>query len=57
MLGEGLTIIGRLLGHRNVETNARYAHPARDSVKEAAERIAFPTRFAHARSDRQKSEL
>ena len=39
-LGEGLPIIGRLLGHRRIETTARYAHLARDSVKESAERIA-----------------
>ena len=39
-LGEGLPIIGRLLGHRRVETTARYAHLARASVRESAERIA-----------------
>ena len=39
-LGEGLPIIGRLLGHRQVETTARYAHLARDSVGESAERIS-----------------
>ena len=39
-LGEGLPIIGLLLGHRRVETTARHAHPARDSVKDSAERIA-----------------
>lgn len=39
-LGEGLSIIGRLLGHRRVETTARYAHLARDSVRESAEKIA-----------------
>ena len=39
-LGESLPMIGRLLGHSQVETTARYAHLARDSVKEAAERIA-----------------
>ena len=39
-LGEGLPIIGRLLGHRRVETTARYAHLARDSIRESAERIA-----------------
>ena len=39
-LGEGLPIIGRLLGHRRVETTTRYAHLARDSVRESAERIA-----------------
>ena len=39
-LGEGLPIIGRLLGHRRVETTAPYARLARDSVRESAERIA-----------------
>ena len=40
-LGEGLPIIGRLFGHREVvETTARYAHLARDSARESAERIA-----------------
>ena len=38
-LGEGLPIIGRLLGHHRVETTARYAHLAGDSVGESAERI------------------
>ena len=35
-LGEGLPIISRLLGHRRIETTARYAHLARDSVRESA---------------------
>ena len=39
-LGENLPMIGRLLGHSKVETTARYAHLARDSVHEAAARIA-----------------
>ena len=39
-LGEGLPIIGRLLGHRQLDTTARYAHLAWDSVREAAERTA-----------------
>ena len=33
-------MIGRLLGHRQIETTARYAHLARDSAHEAAERVA-----------------
>ena len=33
-------MIGRLLGHSQVETTTRYAHLARDSVQEAADRIA-----------------
>ena len=39
-LGESLPMIGKLLGHNQVETTARYAHLARDSVHESAERIA-----------------
>ena len=39
-LGESLPMIGKLLGHRKVQTTARYAHLARDSVKVAAERVA-----------------
>ena len=39
-LGESLPMIGKLLGHSQVETTARYAHLARDSVREAAERVA-----------------
>ncbi len=33
-------MIGKLLGHKQIETTARYAHLARDSVKESAGRIA-----------------
>ena len=33
-------MIGKLLGHNDIETTARYAHLAQDSVHEAAERIA-----------------
>ena len=39
-LGETLPVIGKLLGHSDIETTARYAHLAHDSVHEAAERIA-----------------
>ena len=39
-LGEGLPIIGRLLGHSRVETTARYAHLARDAVRNSGERVA-----------------
>ena len=39
-LGESLPMIGKLLGHRKVQTTARYAHLARDSVKNAAERVS-----------------
>ena len=39
-LGETLPVIGKLLGHHDIETTARYAHLAQDSVHQAAERIA-----------------
>lgn len=39
-LGESLPAIGRLLGHTEVQTTARYAHLAEDSVREAAARVA-----------------
>ena len=38
-LGEGLPMIGKLLGHKQVQTTARYAHLARDTVKASAARI------------------
>ncbi len=38
--GMGLPIIGKLLGHRNPETTARYAHVGADPLKAAANRIA-----------------
>ena len=39
-LGESLSMIGKLLGHSKIQTTARYAHLARDSVKESAARVA-----------------
>ena len=38
-LGESLTMIGKLLGHTQVQTTARYAHLARDSMQSAAARV------------------
>ena len=39
-LGESLPMIGKLLGHSRLETTARYAHLARDTIHEAAARVA-----------------
>ena len=39
-LGESLPMIGKLLGHTKIQTTARYAHLARDSVSESAARVA-----------------
>ena len=38
-LGEGLTMIGRLLGHTDVGSTARYAHLARDTEKVSAAKV------------------
>ena len=38
-LGESLPMIGKLLGHTQVQTTARYAHLARDTVKASASRV------------------
>ena len=40
LVGEGLPMIGKLLGHNKVQTTARYAHLANDPLKAAANRIA-----------------
>ena len=40
LVGEGLPMIGKLLGHNKVQTTARYAHLANDPIKSAANRIA-----------------
>lgn len=39
-IGEGLSMIGKLLGHTQVQTTARYAHLASDPVKQAADKIS-----------------
>ncbi len=38
--GQGLPMIGKLLGHTQVQTTARYAHLAADPVKHAANQVA-----------------
>ena len=38
-LGEGLPMIGKLLGHTQVQTTARYAHLANDTIKISAARV------------------
>jgi integrase len=38
--GQGLPMIGKLLGHMQVQTTARYAHLAADPIKNAADQVA-----------------
>ena len=37
--GASLPVIGKLLGHRDVKTTARYAHLATDPLKVAADQV------------------
>ena len=39
-IGEGLPMIGKLLGHNKIETTARYAHLARESVRASTAKVA-----------------
>ena len=39
-VGEGLPMIGELLGHRKVDTTARYAHLARESIQASTAKVA-----------------
>ena len=39
--GQGLPMIGKLLGHTQVQTTARYAHLAADPIKTAADTVSY----------------
>ena len=52
--GDTLPIIGKLLGHSDLKTTARYAHLADDPVKAAANRISGTIADAMAGSPRGK---
>ena len=39
--GESLSMIGRLLGHADIQSTARYAHLARDAEKDSAARVGL----------------
>ena len=58
-LGESLPIIGKLLGHAQIETTSRYAHLAQDSVRASADRIAksIATDILYGGSDRGQCPL
>ena len=44
--GQGLPMIGKLLGHKQVQTTARYAHLAADPVRSAANSVSTSLREA-----------
>ena len=46
MEGESLPMVGRILGHTQAQTTARYAHLADDPLRKASERIASSLKAA-----------
>lgn len=55
--GLGLFVIGKLLGHANQETTARYAHLANDPLRRAAENIGSTILAAMGDNPKQRSEM
>lgn len=49
MGGENLTMAGKILGHTQTQTTARYAHLADDPLQSASERIATSLKQAMGR--------
>lgn len=56
-LGESLPMIGKLLGHTRIQTTARYAHLAEESVRASAGRIAASIGEDILASDRELRPL
>jgi len=48
-LGQDLTMIGRLLGHTQVQTTARYAHLKTDPIRAAADKVSDAIAIALSR--------
>lgn len=55
-LGQDLTMIGRLLGHTQVQTTARYAHLKTDPVRSAADAVSDAVAQALARPVAENDE-
>lgn len=64
-LGEDLTMIGRLLGHTQVQTTARYAHLKTDPIRAAANKVSdaialaltLPVKESGADNDRNNIDV
>lgn len=55
-LGEDLTMIGRLLGHTQVQTTARYAHLKTDPIRAAANKVSDAIALALSLPVQEKPE-
>ena len=56
MGGESLPMVGRILGHTQAQTTARYAHLADDPLQRASERIAASLKQAINDEAREANE-
>jgi len=54
MAGVPLTAIGSLLGHRSINTTARYAHLSPEFL---ADVVAKLTRYSHKNGEREDAEV
>ncbi|WP_336810175.1 tyrosine-type recombinase/integrase [Bosea sp. MMO-172] len=55
-LGQDLTMIGRLLGHTQVQTTARYAHLKTDPIRKAADTVSTAIAAALAQSAKDRDD-
>ena len=55
--GQGLPMIGKLLGHTQVATTARYAHLAADPVKASAEKVSSAIAKSISRHNEEKTTV
>ncbi|MDP0927963.1 tyrosine-type recombinase/integrase [Paracoccus onubensis] len=55
-LGQDLTMIGRLLGHTQVQTTARYAHLKTDPIRSAADEVSEAVALALSGSVRERAD-
>lgn len=55
-LGQDLTMIGKLLGHTQVQTTARYAHLKTDPIRSAADAVSDAIAIALSRPPKDDSE-
>jgi len=56
MTGESLHMVGKILGHTQPQTTARYAHMADDPLQSASERIALSLQAAMAGKEQDMRE-
>lgn len=56
-LGQDLTMIGRLLGHTQVQTTARYAHLKTDPIRAAADAVSEAIAAALANAPKPETEV